>query len=388
MELKAGYKQTEAGMIPFEWDAKKIADVAPLQRGFDLPASQLEKGPYPVVYSNGVLNYHSKAMTNSPGVITGRSGTIGRVHYIETDYWPHNTTLWVTDFKGNFPRFIYYLYTAIGFDRFGTGSGVPTLNRNDVHAFRVAVPPLPEQRAIAAALSDVDALISGLDKLIAKKCDIKQAAMQQLLTGKKRLPGFTGEWAVKKLGEISEVLKGNGLSKSKLTASGSRKCILYGELFTTYQRTITDVVSRTDSLEGRLSKHGDVLMPGSTTTVGIDLATASALLEEGVALGGDINIIRQRDTSYVPVFLANHLTHVKKFAIAGLAQGITIIHLYGRNLVDLSIELPILAEQQAIAEVLSDMDAEIAALEQKRDKTRALKQGMMQELLTGRIRLV
>ena len=129
-------------------------------------------------------------------------------------------------------------------------------------------------------------------------------------------------------------------------------------------------------------------MPGSTTTVGIDLATASALLEKDVLLGGDIIVIRPIQKNYDPVFLANYLTYIKKAEISERAQGITIIHLYGKDLVSLPLRLPKMVEQAAIASVLSDMDAEIYVLQQRRDKTQTLKQGMMQELLTGRTRLV
>jgi type I restriction enzyme S subunit len=228
MELKKGYKQTEVGIIPLEWDVKPISKVAPLQRGFDLPTTQLVSGDYPVVYSNGILNYHHKAMVKAPGVVTGRSGTIGKVNYIENDYWPHNTTLWVTDFKGNLPKFIYYFYGYLKLERFGTGSGVPTLNRNDVHEFKVAIPPISEQRAIAAALSDLDALISALDELIAKKHNIKQGAMQKLLTGKRRLPGFGGEWETLNMAEHSTLkarIGWQGLTVAEYLTTGEYRLI-------------------------------------------------------------------------------------------------------------------------------------------------------------------
>ena len=93
-----------------EWEQRKVLDVAPLQRGYDLPVSQMKAGVYPVVMSNGIGGYHSEYKAKGPGVVTGRSGTIGKLHYIEDDYWPHNTSLWVTDFKGNRPKFIYYMY--------------------------------------------------------------------------------------------------------------------------------------------------------------------------------------------------------------------------------------------------------------------------------------
>lgn len=171
-----------------EWEVKRLDQFAPLQRGFDLPTSQIKRGDYPVVYSNGIQNYHAKFMVKAPGVVTGRSGTIGNVHFVKQDFWPHNTALWVTDFKSNDPKFVFYFLTSVGLERFGTGSGVPTLNRNDVHEFRVSVPPSPvEQTAIAAVLSDMDAELTALEQRRDKTRALKQAMMQELLTGKTRL---------------------------------------------------------------------------------------------------------------------------------------------------------------------------------------------------------
>ena len=169
------------------WETKRLGEIAPLQRGFDLPTSQIQLGSYAVVYSNGVLQHHERAMVKGPGVVTGRSGTIGKVHFIEKDYWPHNTALWVTSFRENDPKFIYYLYTHINLVQFLSGSGVPTLNRNDVHQHLVACPPLPEQRAIATVLSDMDAEIAALERRRDKTRTVKQGMMQQLLTGQVRL---------------------------------------------------------------------------------------------------------------------------------------------------------------------------------------------------------
>lgn len=171
-----------------EWEVQRIGNVAPLQRGFDLPTAQIRNGSYPVVYSNGVLNHHAEFKVKGPGVVTGRSGTIGKVNFVEQDYWPHNTSLWVTDFKGNVPKFIYYLYTSIGLERFGTGSGVPTLNRNDVHAFKIKIPPsAEEQTAIATVLADIDAELAALEQRRDKTRELKQGMMQELLTGRIRL---------------------------------------------------------------------------------------------------------------------------------------------------------------------------------------------------------
>lgn len=192
-QIKQGAMQSllnpyEDGVLKGGWEVKRLVDIAPLQRGFDLPSSQLERGEYPVVYSNGVLNFHNQKQVAGPGVITGRSGTLGSIHFVTSDYWPHNTTLWATSFNGNVPKFVFYLFKSIGFSRFATGSGVPTLNRNDAHGFSVGIPQnADEQTRIATILSDMDKEISDLEAKLEKAKALKQGMMQNLLTGKIRL---------------------------------------------------------------------------------------------------------------------------------------------------------------------------------------------------------
>lgn len=171
-----------------EWTQKKVKEIAPLQRGFDLPLSTLQQGHVPVVFSNGINAYHYKSMVKGPGVITGRSGTIGKLHYIAQDYWPHNTTLWVTNFCDNNPLFIFYLFHLVDWKNYMSGSGVPTLNRNDVHEKIMFIPiDVREQQAIAQILTDMDDEISALQKKLDKVRRIKQGMMAELLTGRIRL---------------------------------------------------------------------------------------------------------------------------------------------------------------------------------------------------------
>ena len=164
-----------------EWTIKKIKDVAPLQRGFDLPTSQLQDGECTVIYSNGQTTKHSAFKCDGCAVVTGRSGTIGKVFYLDNcKYWPHNTTLWVTDFCGNNPKFIYYLFKFVGLERFSTGTGVPTLNRNDVHDYVVKIPSIDEQTKIVEFL---DCYNKKLNLLISKKHafhKLKKAFMQRM----------------------------------------------------------------------------------------------------------------------------------------------------------------------------------------------------------------
>ena len=164
------------------WMQQSLSNVAPLQRGFDLPSHRLKEGCIPVVYSNGVQNFHNEGKAVAPGLITGRSGTIGKIHYIENGkYWPHNTTLWVTTFKGNFPKFVYYLFFRINVSQFTSGSGVPTLNRNLVHAFIANLPELAEeQQKVADCLTSIDELITAQTQKIESLKNHKKGLMQQL----------------------------------------------------------------------------------------------------------------------------------------------------------------------------------------------------------------
>lgn len=413
MEVKKGYKQTDVGVIPEDWEVKTIFQVAPLQRGFDLPTSQVKHGPFPVVYSNGIEKFHVVAKVSGPGVVTGRSGTLGKVHYIENDYWPHNTSLWVTHFKENFPRFVYYLYQQINFERFASGSGVPTLNRNDAHIFRIALPSeVKEQRAIAEALGDVDALLGALEKLIAKKRALKQAAMQELLTGKKRLPGFESkagykqtevgvipeDWGVYQFANIADKHVpwsitggpfGSSLKTCDYTSEGIRIIQLQniGDGYFCDDYAIYTSTKKADELlsnniysgEIILSKMGDpvaraCIVPGNKRRY--------LMASDGIRLVVDS---KRFNKYFVHEYINSE--YFRKNA-QNASTGSTRQRIGLSELKQLPLAAPPLLEQTAIATVLSDMDTEIEALEKRLEKTRVLKQGMMQELLTGRTKLI
>ena len=192
-------------------------------------------------------------------------------------------------------------------------------------------------------------------------------------------------WFETNIEKECDVLKGQGLSKSKISESGKNDCILYGELFTTYKEIIKEIKSHTDSAEGIKSKLGDILIPASTTTTAKDLGIASALNKDGVLLGGDINIVRKKRNSYDSNFLAYYLTHYKNKELSGFAQGITIVHLYGKDFKQLSICIPEdLKEQQKIAKILSSIDADVEKTLRVIKNTEKIKKGLMQNLLNFR----
>jgi type I restriction enzyme S subunit len=269
------------------------------------------------------------------------------------------------------------------------GDAVVHLYSRHLAELELFLPSEEEQRAIADALSDVDALIERLDALTAKKRAIKTATMQRLLTGKQRLSGFDGDWTTKRLGEIGSFTKGKGIPKKDTVESGI-PCVRYAELYTHHEDIIHDFVSfipKSVSEGARQIKKGDVLFAGSGETKEEIGMCAAYLGDEEAYAGGDIVILSpdSEDSRFLGYALNSPKAVEQK---SSMAQGDAVVHIYSRHLERLELDLPPLNEQKAIATILSDMDAEIDALQARRDKTQDIKQGMMQELLTGRTRLV
>jgi len=183
------YKDTPIGKIPKEWEVTNLGSILTLQRGYDLPISKRLRGPVPVVGSNGIAGYHNRSMASGPGVIVGRSGSIGKAFYIEEDYWPLNTCLFVKEFKNSYPKFVYYLLQKIDLTkRLRSGTSVPTLNRNYVHPLKTAIPSdIREQQKIADILSNIDQKLEFELHERRKLEKIKRGLMDLLLTGKVRV---------------------------------------------------------------------------------------------------------------------------------------------------------------------------------------------------------
>ncbi len=266
------------------------------------------------------------------------------------------------------------------------GTTMVNLNQGILASLKIPFPPLPEQRDIAAALGDVNALLSRLDRLIAKKRDLKQAAMQQLLTGQTRLPGFEGEWELKRLGEVAEMGSG-GTPPSAVSAyyDGDIPWVAIsdmtraGKVITSTERNLTAIGLANSAAQ--MFPAGTVLYAmyaslGECSIAGVPLCSSQAILG-----------IRPKSVCLDGTYLYYYLASLKN-VVRALGQQGTQANLNKGMVQDFRLNLPPVAEQRAIAAVLSDMDTELAALEARRDKTRLLKQGMMQELLTGKTRLI
>jgi type I restriction enzyme S subunit len=273
------------------------------------------------------------------------------------------------------------------FENFVTQTSIAHLPRRML--LRMPLPEIPatEQGRIAEVLVDMNSLIATLEHLIAKKQAIKQGMMQQLLTGKTRLPGFVQPWRTVQLGDVVQFGKGAGLPKSDIAVDGQLQCIHYGELFTYYDAEISEVVGRTDnSILPVRSTAMDVLMPTSDVTPR-GLAKASAILASGVILGGDILVIRPDREQVFGPFLAHMIRHDAN-QVLKLVRGSTVFHLYAADMKNFTLVMPGIVEQEAISAALHEIQAELQSLSTRLEKVTGIKRGMMQELLTGRTRLV
>ncbi len=408
--MKPGYKQTEVGVIPEEWEVKSFCEIGKLTKGKGLLKEDIKRSgsilaiPYTALYTDfsEVLDYSlikwfiddasQTVIVREPCLLFASSSNMeantGKASAI-VGTAPVAIGREVIIFKTSSDcKFISYLLSTAIYRRktltLARGTTIKHVYPATFQNYQVAHPLLPEQRAIAEALSDVDGLLGGLDRLIAKKRDLKQAAMQQLLTGQTRLPGFHGEWEVKTLGDIVEKIVGGGTpSRANPAFWGNEIPWVTVKDFATFNpRHSQESVTRLG-----LRNSASHLIPAGTLITSTRMALGKAVVYEvDVTINQDLKaLFLKPDTSVV--FLTYWFEHFGGL-IDELGSGSTV---KGISLVELRrfpFHAPPLAEQTAIASVLSEMDGELAVLEQRREKTRALKQAMMQELLTGRTRLV
>ncbi|WP_199864251.1 restriction endonuclease subunit S [Acidovorax sp. Root267] len=328
-------------------------------------------------------------------VLISAAGTIGRTVIYDGDpaYFQDSNIVWIDNDESTVTNaFLWHAYQVTKWSVSHGGTVARLYNDNLRSDIYIPVPLVAEQRAIATALSDVDALLAKLDQLIAKKRDLKQAATQQLLTGQTRLPGFSGAWStisIAKNASLKARIGWQALTTEEYLASG-----------TYYLVTGTDFVGGRVSWGGchfvdkwRYSQDRNIQLQNGDVLVTKDGTIGKVGFVQGLpgpaTLNSGIFVIRPLQESFFPAFFFCVLrSQIFDDFISKITAGSTITHLYQKDFVGFEFLAPGLAEQTAIATVLSDMDAELAALEVRRDKTRALKQGMMQALLTGRIRLV
>jgi type I restriction enzyme S subunit len=420
MEVKPGYKETEVGVIPEEWVVSELRKACreTITYGIVQCGPHIKNGvPYirvsdmdePELDVDGMLRTSSsiaarflRSTVCEGDVVYALRGKLGEVRHVGPSVVGANLTQGTARLSPSQRLASSYLLWAMRSacslrqaEMEAKGSTFREITLANLRLIKIPVPALPEQRAIAEALGDMDALLGSLEKLIAKKRDLKQAAMQQLLTGKKRLPGFSGEWVLKTLTEVCWFQEGPGVRNSQFTHSGVKLLngtnIFRGEInLETTERYISDKEAF-GPYAHFLAECGDIVIASSGVAIEKFHEKVAFVKESHLPLCMNTSTIRFKPFPawLAPAFLFQALkSDVFKRHIGSQATGSAQLNFGPSHIAKVQIPVPELVEQTAIAEVLSDMDAELAALEQRLDKTRELKQGMMQELLTGKTRLV
>lgn len=370
-------------MVPEGWHKQTLGNVAEFQRGFDLPKSQREAGDVPIVSSGGYSGWHSVAKVERAGIVTGRYGSIGEVFYVEDDHWPLNTTLWVKDFHGNEIRWAYYLLQTIDYAKYSDKTGVPGINRNDIHRINVGVPPLPEQRKIADILSTWDQAIETTEALLANARTQKRALMQQLLTGKRRFPEFEGQpWKEVRLGDVAKIITGSTPATqtpeyyggpvpfvSPADLQGQNNLITAAKTLTAEGASVSRLVPKDAILFSCIGQIGKIAKSGMTVVTNQQI--------NSVVPNADVD----------PDFLFYELQRCAPRV--ALLAGHNVIPIINKSEFSLTkVCLPSLAEQSCIAEVLNNQNAVIEELTEQVAKLRTEKKALMQQLLTGKRRVV
>jgi type I restriction enzyme, S subunit len=429
MKLKPGYKQTEVGVVPEDWESYPLGEIGKFKNGINKGIEAFGHGS-PFVNLLDVFGVNSIASTENLGLVASTKFELntydlrkGDVLFIRSSVKPSGVGLTAViekDLPGavfsgflirfrdlgqvdtNFKRYCFY---EEGFRRkvisASSVSANTNINQDNLKTLSITLPPTKaEQEAIAEALSDVDALIGSLEKLIAKKRHLKQGAMQLLLTGKKRLPGFCGDWDLKSLGDLFDFSAGFSASRDQLSTEGY--CYLhYGDIHLS-SKTYIDVRSEYHDIpklyiplkrvsKTSLLKDGDVVfVDASEDNEGTSKHVVIVNEDNIPFISGLHTIVAKTKNNELDQRYRRYCFQTRdiKCQFYFYSVGTKVSGISKTNIAKITLPVPQRPEQEAIATILGDMDVEIAALETKLAKARQIKQGMMQELLTGRIRLI
>lgn len=426
MEVRKGYKQTEVGVIPEDWELVTLGDVAEIKmckRIFaeqtsingDIPFYKIGTfGKKPDAYISEFLYKEYKSNYSFPrkgDILLSAAGTLGRtvVYDGEPSYYQDSNIVWLDVDKNRISnKYLFQYYIIIKWAS-PEGSTISRLYNGIIRKTKILLPPLTEQEAIAEALSDADALIESLEALLAKKRQVKQGAMSELLSGKRRLPEFEKkkgykqtpsgvfpeDWDVVPLRQISSMhgrIGWQGLKQTEFTMNADEPFLITGMNFKDGEIRWDEVYhvpwERYEMAKEIQLKTGDILMT-KDGTIGKMLFVDEIPNPGKATLNSHLLVFRPLNNKYIPKFLFYQMQSKAFFNhIEQEKSGTTFFGITQAAVGKYNVFLPSLAEQNSIAEILSDMDEEIRALEGKLSKARAVKAGMMSVLLTGRVRLV
>lgn len=423
--MTPGYKQTDVGIVPHDWRVASIGDLAlkvgsgitptgghrvyrdhgrPFVRSQNVGWGSLLLDDVAFIDESTHSTFSDTEIRFDDVLLNITGASIGRSAVADARLVGGNVNQHVCIIRSNprelVPGFLnLFLLSVSGqhqIDSFQAGGNRQGLNFGQVRSMRIPLPPTEsEQRAIAAALSDAGALLDGLDRLIAKKRDLKQAAVHQLLTGQTRLPGFDGEWRSRRLGDHVTFLKNGVNSRAELSEDGPVKYLHYGDVHACMGVSLAphSLPSLPPEKAARLArlKDGDLILADASEDVaGVSKSVEIRDVGSTELVSGLHTIAARFDKLVLADGFKGYLQFCSPFAdhLRRLAAGTKVFATNRAHIASVEMRLPSAHEQAAIAHVFGDMNAEIQALETRRDKARALKQAMMQELLSGRTRLV
>ena len=391
MVIKEGYKQTEIGVIPMDWKIDYVKNLALIKTGSRNTQDKIENGLYPFFVRSQTIESINSYSFDGEAVLTAGDGVgVGKViHYVNEKFDCHQRVYRISNFVSNLNGYFFYLYFSNNFYnrimQMTAKSSVDSVRMDMIANMFIPIPPtIAEQTAIATALSDTDGLITSLEKLIVKKRNIKQGAMQQLLQPKEG-------WEVKKLGEVSDLIT-KGTTPTSVGREFQNKGINFIKIESLQKNgeIVKDKVAFIDEFTHNLLKRSQLKSKDILFSIAGALGRVAIVKDEILPANTNqaLAIIRLKDgylVDYIYFYLNNE--KIQKYILTISVQGAQA-NLSLLNISELDIPFPALEEQTRIASVLTDMDAELSALEQKLEKYKKVKLGMMQELLTGKTRLV
>lgn len=384
--------------LPSHWQFTSLGNVVTLQRGKDLPKTERQAGSYPVVGSNGIVGYHSEFMSTSPGVMVGRSGSVGKVIWIECKHWALNTSLYVKNFYGNDPLFISYFLDYLNLAKYASGVSVPTLNRNIVHQLAVAIPPLPEQKTIAHTLQTIHKAKETHQRELELERERKAALMQYLFThGTRNEP--------RKHNKIGEIPESWGIVPFKnITVSGTQNGIYKSKEFYGRGYEIADMkdifkgeileignMDKLDLDDEELAKfrlcEGDLIFARrSFKPEGAGKCQFIPKLNEPVVFSSSIIRVSLNKEIAEPRFYAYFFnSEIGNQLIRQITRILAVSGISGSDLKNLSVPILTQKEQKEIVGTLESCDRKIQALEKEIALTDELFHAMLEQLMTGKI---
>ena len=379
--IPAGYKDSAVGIIPQEWEVKRLGACFSIGHGRDY--KHLSNGDIPVYGSGGIICYVGSFLHDGETVCIGRKGTINKPFYYNGPIWTVDTLFYTHSFQSVLPRYVGYLFDSIDWMRYNEATGVPSLTAKTISNIKKAVPPIAEQRKIAEILGVWDEVIEKQSRLIEKLELRKRALMQRLLTGRTRLPGFTTSWQKVKLGEIGKFVSGCVFNENEQGGKVG---------FPFFKVSDMNLCGN----EVRMTKSNNYVTQEQIERLNYIVVKDEAIIFAKV--GAAIALERKRyakdfiiDNNMLAYVPDTNIWYMKYwFDSIKLSKYIQVGALPSYNASDLAIiklNLPSSPEQKAIAEVLTTADDEIATHRKKLDALRLQKRGLMQQLLTGKTRV-